>query len=203
MKRLFAIAYSLLLIGAGLLLPVPDASAQSKGWVTLFDGRNLDHWQGDGTANFQIADGSIVAVDKKDPKATASYLVTKESYKDFELVAEFWVSNDANSGIFIRCTDPQKVGSKTAYEVNIFDTRPDPSYGTGAIVDTAKATTVLKAGGKWNTYYIIARGPKFFVALNGVRTVNGAEDAKFAAGPIALQFGKGVVMFRKVQIRAL
>jgi hypothetical protein len=203
MKRLSAIAFALLFIGAGMLGQSQNASAQSKGWVTLFDGKNLDQWQGDGTANFQIADGSIVAVDKKDPKATAAYLVSKESYKDFEIRAEFWVSNDANSGIFIRCTDPQKVGSKTAYEVNIFDTRPDPSYGTGAIVDTAKAAKALKAGGKWNTYHIVAKGSKFTVTLNGVKTVDGAEDSKFAAGPIALQFGVGVVMFRKVQIRAL
>ena len=77
MKRLSAIAFALLFIGAGMLGQSQNASAQGKGWVTLFDGKNLDQWQGDGTANFQIADGSIVAVDKKDPKATASYLVSK------------------------------------------------------------------------------------------------------------------------------
>jgi hypothetical protein len=26
--------------------------------LTLFDGKNLDHWQGDGNANFAIDDGS-------------------------------------------------------------------------------------------------------------------------------------------------
>jgi hypothetical protein len=174
-----------------------------EGWITLFDGKNLDHWQGDGTANFQIANGSIMAVDKKDPKAVASNLVSKESFKDFELRAEFWVSPDANSGIYIRCTDPGKVNSKSAYEVNIFDTRPDPSYGTGAIVDTAKAATVLKTGGKWNTYHIVAKGSKFIITLNGVKTVDGAEDSKFPAGRIALQFGQGVVMFRKVEVKKL
>src|SRR5262249_61194248 len=117
--------------------------------------------------------------------------------------AEFWVSDDANSGVFIRCTDPAKVDSKTAYEVNIFDQRPDPSYGTGAIVDTAKAATVLKTGGKWNTYEIVAKGPKFTVTLNGERTVDGAEDSKHSNGQIALQYGAGVVKFRKVQIRPL
>jgi hypothetical protein len=203
MKRLSAIAFGLLLIGVGIFGQSQNASAQGKGWVTLFDGKNLDHWQGDDTANFQIADGSIIAVDKKDPKLAASYLVSKDSYKDFEIRAEFWVSNDANSGIFIRCTDPQKVNSKSAYEVNIFDTRPDPSYGTGAIVATAKAATVLKTGGKWNTYHIVAKGSKLTVTLNGVKTVDGVEDSKFAEGRIALQFGVGVVMFRKVQIRAL
>jgi hypothetical protein len=45
------------------------AQAQSgEGWITLFDGKNLDHWQGDGNANFAIEDGSIVAKDKKDPQ---------------------------------------------------------------------------------------------------------------------------------------
>jgi hypothetical protein len=38
-----------------------------------------------------------------------------------------------------------KVNSTSAYEVNIFDTRRDPSFGTGAIVDVAKAATVLLA----------------------------------------------------------
>jgi hypothetical protein len=39
--------------------------------------------------------------------------------------------------------------------------------------------------------------------LNGVTTVRDAEDAKFARGPVALQYGAGVVKFRNVKIRAL
>jgi hypothetical protein len=62
---------------------------------------------------------------------------------------------------------------------------------------------VLKAGGKWNTYEIVAKGPKMTVTLNGTKTVDGVEDTKFPAGPIALQFGVGTVKFRKVQIRPL
>lgn len=200
MKRLMAIA-------AGLVLALVTFSSQAalfkSSWITLFDGKNLDQWEGDGSANFQIANGSIMAVDKKDPKKVASNLVSKESFKDFELRAEFWVSNDANSGIYIRCTDPANVSSKSGYEVNIFDTRPDPSYGTGAIVGAAKAATVVKTGGKWNNYRIIAQGSKFTVTLNGVKTVDGATDTKFPEGRIALQFGQGVVMFRKVQIKRL
>src|ERR1700759_1287901 len=204
MKRIITVVACLVAAGFLALQVTSGEAARDKGWVTLFDGKNLDQWQGDGTANFQIvAGGSVMAVDKKDPKATASYLVSKESYKDFELRAEFWVSNDANSGIFIRCTDPAKIGSKTGYEVNIFDTRPDPSYGTGAIVDTAKAAKVLKAGGKWNTYDILVKGSKFTLTLNGVKTVDNADDTKFPEGRIALQFGQGVVMFRKVQIKPL
>lgn len=201
----------LMTIGAGMLvaslvafaIKPSDAALFKSSWVTLFDGKNLDQWDGDGSANFQIANGSIMAVDKKDPKAVASYLVSKQSYKDFELRAEFWVSNDANSGIYFRCTDPAKISGKTAYEANIFDTRPDPTYGTSAIPDVAKAAKVLKTGGKWNNYHITVKGSKFTLTLNGVKTVDGAEDSKFAEGRIALQFGKGVVMFRNIQIKPL
>lgn len=179
------------------------AASAADGWVTLFDGKNLDQWQGDGTATFKIEDGSVIAVDKKDPKAVAAYLVSKESFKDFEIRAEFWVSDDANSGIFVRNSDPKNISSKTGYEVNIFDTRPDPTYGTGAIVPFAKTAATVKTGGKWNTYEIVVKGPKFTVTLNGVKTVDGAENTDHPAGPIALQFGQGTVKFRKVEVKKL
>src|SRR6476619_6036077 len=92
-----------------------SSQAAGPGWITLFDGKNLDQWEGDGTATFKIEDGSVIATDKKDPKAVASYLISKNSYKNFQLRAEFWVSVDANSGIFIRC-NPKAIGAKTCYE---------------------------------------------------------------------------------------
>jgi hypothetical protein len=192
-----------LLFSALAAVHATDTAFGQDGWITLFDGKNLDQWQGDGTATFKIEDGSVIATDKKDPKAVAAYLVSKQSFKDFEIRAEFWVSDDANSGIFVRNTDPKNISSKTGYEVNIFDQRPDPSMGTGGIVPFAKSLVAIKAGGKWNTYEIVAKGPKFTVTLNGVKTVDGAENADHKEGPIALQFGVGTVKFRKVQIKPL
>lgn len=203
MTRWSTFVFVLLFSAVAAIQATEIASGQDgAGWITLFDGKDLDQWQGDGKAKFVIEDGAVTAKDKKDDK-TIAYLVSKQSFKDFEIRAEFWVSDDANSGVWMRCTDPANVGSKTAYEANIFDTRPDPSYGTGAIPDVAKAATVLKTGGKWNAYEIVAKGPRFTLTLNGVKTVDGAEDSKFASGPIALQFGRGVVKFRKVAIRPL
>jgi hypothetical protein len=40
------------------------------------------------------------------------------------------------------------------------------------------------------------------VMLNGVRTAEG-RDAKLANGPITIQYTRGVVKFRKLQIRPL
>jgi hypothetical protein len=116
--------------------------------------------------------------------------------------AEIWASDDANSGIFMRCQDRKKIADKSCYEANVYDQRPDPTYGTGAIVNFAKVSPMPKAGGKWNTFEITAKGPQIVVVLNGVKTVE-LKDGSFTSGPIALQYGAGVVKFRKVQIRPL
>jgi Domain of Unknown Function (DUF1080) len=211
MKRVaITIKTVLLLVGLAGLAYSHQTWAQSEaGWVVLFDGKNLDHWNKIGDANWRIEDGAVVA-DKGN-----GFLVSNNTYNDFQLRAEFWIDDDANSGIFIRCTDPNNVGTKTAYEVNIWDQRPDPTYGTGAIVDVAKVSPMPKAAGKWNVYEIIAKGSTFTVTLNGQKTVDGAQDSKFASGRIALQHGlglkddkgvandRGVVKFRKVEIKAL
>jgi Domain of Unknown Function (DUF1080) len=194
------------IVAMGLLAALTVAGCSdwmSRGdWVTLLDGTSLDNWNQIGTANWRIEDGAAVA------DSGNGLLVSKKTYTDFQLRAEFWVDDNANSGIYIRGSDPNKVASATAYEVNIFDKRPDQSYGTGAIVGVAKVVPMPKAGGKWNTYEITARGDRLVVVLNDVKTVD-AYDGKHTRGVIALQHGEdgvgntGVVKFRKVQIKEL
>jgi hypothetical protein len=206
MKRLsdmVAVATALFAIACGGMWHPQEARAQSDGWIVLFDGKNLDHFNKVGDANWRLEEGAVVA-DKG-----VGFLVSKESYTDFQMRAEFWADEDVNSGIYIRCTDQQKISTDTAYEVNIYDKRPEPIYGTGAIVNIGKVDPMPKAAGKWNTYEITAKGPEFTVVLNGQKTVDGAKDEKFKSGPFALQYGagvvkdKGVIKFRKVEIKRL
>ena len=194
MKRLFALSTALLLAGVAVV------SAQEPRWTTLVDGKSMGNFDRVAAANWRVEGGAIVAdkLEGKDP----AYLVTKTSYKDFQIYAEFWADEEANSGIFIRCTDPKKIDAKQCYEVNIFDKRPDPTYGTGAIVDVAKVIPMPKAAGKWNTFDITAQGSHLVVIFNGQKTVD-VQDSKLPAGAVALQYGSGVMKFRKVQIRSL
>ena len=176
---------------------VPQALQQraaGAGWTILFDGKNLDHWTPIGNANWKLANGVVEA------NMGTGFLVSKESYGDFELKAEIWTDPDANSGIFIRCSNPMEITAMNAYEVNIFDKRPDPAYRTGAIVNVAKPKVMIDAANKWVTMEITAKGPRMTVALNGMQTVD-VEDRAHARGPIALQYGAGTVRFRSVQIR--
>jgi hypothetical protein len=209
MKRRSIIGAALLLAGFAALPYMHQASGQSDGWIALFDGKNLDNFNQIGNADWRIEDGAIVA-DKGN-----GFLVSKNTYTDYQLRAEFWIDDVANSGVFIRCTDPDKIGSATAYEVNIWDSRPDPTYATGAIPTVAKVDPMPHAAGKWNVYEITAKGSSLSVTLNGQKTVDGAQDARFASGRIALQHGLGLkdakgvesdggtVKFRKLEIKPL
>src|SRR3979490_2833760 len=147
-----------LLIGAAALHSSGTASGQTDaGWITLVDSATMGDWDKVATANWAMKDGALTA-DKLEGKDLA-YLMSRNSYKDFQIRAEFWVSDDANSGIFIRCSDPQKIGGMTCYEVNLFDKRPGPEHGTGPIVNVAKVNPMPHAGVKWNVLEIDAQGP--------------------------------------------
>jgi hypothetical protein len=186
---------------AGTAVALGGCASLGGGWTPLVDGtRGMDNFNVVGEADWATVDGAIQATKGgKDP----SYLVSKNSYKDFAIRVEFWASDDANSGVFLRCQDRSTITDENCYEANIFDQRPDPSYGTGAIVKVAKAPNPMpKAGGKWNTYEITVQGQRLVLVLNGVTTVD-VQDSKLASGPFALQWGSGTIKFRKVEIRSL
>ena len=180
---------------------VPPAAAQSgEGWVTLLDDKMTGDWNRVGESNWRSEEGVLVA-DKRSSKDFA-YLVSKNSYKDFVLHVEFWASDEANSGVFIRCSDAGNIADRTCYEANIFDGRKDQSYGTAAITHFAEVNPMPKVGGRWNTYEITAKGRHMTVVLNGQKTVE-FRNALFAEGPVALQHAAGTIKFRKIAIKSL
>ncbi len=183
-------------LGLAFVLAALPTSATAQAWTTLFDGSSLDGWTALGNANWELEYSAVSA------NSGNGFLVSEDSYGDFELTLEFWVDEPANSGIFIRCSDPQSVNDRNCYEVNIYDTRADQTYRTGGIVHLAAPSAVINAGGQWNTYHITARGSQLAVILNGTQLVYTSDD-QFASGPFALQYGAGTVRFRNVKIRPL
>jgi len=204
MKRLFASALGF----AAIIFTVAGCTGRppvlnDDGWITLFDGTEESlskNWDRAGTANWRLYRGAVMA-DAQTGKGS-SFLVSKNNYTDFQLRVEFWASHDANSGIFIRLSDPKTITATNSYEVNIYDKRPDQAYRTGAIVDVAQPLAQINTGGKWNTLDITARGTRLIVVMNGTKTVD-VDDRKFARGPLALQYSAGTVKFKNVRIRIL
>ena len=195
MTRTLALTATLVFLGFAGLQPAYVTSGQAD-FKTILDGTTLKGWDVVGNANWSVAEGAVQA------SSGTGFLVTPMSYTDFQITADFWVTDDANSGIFIRLQDPKTIAANNSYEVNIFDKRPDQSYRTGGIVDVAKPMAMVNTGGKWNTIDITARGTKLIVLINGMKMVD-MDDKKYARGPIALQYGAGTVKFKNVRLRTL
>jgi hypothetical protein len=199
--RILALSLGLVALSFAALRLAPEASGQTgEGWIVLLDGKSMGDWNQVGETNWRLEDGAVVA-DKRTSKDPA-HLVSKASYKDFQIYAEFWASDNANSGIFLRCQDPTKITDRSCYEVNIFDQRKDPTYGTGGIVHFVEVNPMPKAGGKWNTYEITAKGRQITVVLNGKQTAT-LHNGLFVEGPFTLQHGDGVIKWRKVAVKPL
>src|SRR5258705_3924128 len=174
----------------------PAAAQTGGGWIILFNGKDLNNWNKTGNANWRVVDGVIEA------DMPRGFLVTRESYDDFEMHADIWVTADSNGGVLFRITKPDDPGIENGYELNINDKRADQTGRTGSIVNVAKPLVQYDSGGKWTTIAITAKGPHMVATLNGIKTAE-ADDAKYARGPVSLQAAGGVVRYRNVQIREL
>jgi hypothetical protein len=191
--RLTAIGLSLVLVGAcGSSGPAVD----EEGWQVLFNGTDLSGWKVVGDANWRVEERAARA----DKSKAASFLVSEGRFGNFDLELEFWVDAQANSGVFIRCQNPDAISETSCYEVNIFDTRADQTYRTGSIVNVAEPAEYIYTGGQWNRLKVTADGPRLQVRLND-RTMVDTENPRLSNGPIALQYAAGSVMFRNVRIR--
>ena len=201
MKRLIRIVAASLVIALAAFGCA--SNSMNQGWVTLIDGETgLDNFNRLGDANWRGEGGAVMA-DKSTTKG-ASVLVSKQLFRDFELHVEFWAGHNTNSGVYIRAPNPNVVNTASgAYEVQIWDKNPNPAYSTGSLVNVAAVQPVHKAGGKWNTYEIYAKGTEITVKLNGTVTVS-TGTARTNEGRIALQFNNGdVIKFRKVVVKPL
>lgn len=178
------------------ILGQSEAPAETSGWVMLTDGKDMNNFDQAGNASWRIAEQAVAA------DSGSGFLVTKQSYDNFRLRAEFWPDEGTNSGIFIRCDNPQQPGAQSCYEINIFDSNPNRGAATGSIPGVAPVDRALSTELRWNTLEIEAKGSQLNVSVNGERTVS-VRDTRHVRGRIALQRNAGIIYFKNVQIQPL
>ncbi|MBM3458863.1 MAG: DUF1080 domain-containing protein [Armatimonadetes bacterium] len=168
-----------------------------EGWILLCDGETSFGWAPRGTARWIVANGEVSPV----PGSGRGMLCTTTEFANYQLHAEFWIDDAANSGVFLRCPPSGDVTQANAYEVNIYDRHSD--WPTGSINEVGRASRNASTTGRWNSLDIVADGSRLAVSLNGERLLD-ASDGRYARGPVGLQYnGEGVVRFRNVRLRPL
>ncbi|WP_419165584.1 3-keto-disaccharide hydrolase [Candidatus Palauibacter sp.] len=165
--------------------------------ISIFNGENLDGWRVHGTERWYVEEGEEGGelVCESGPDAAYGYLVTEETYRDFDLTVEFKQEADGNSGVFLRSSVEGTTVSGWQAEVappGLFTGGIYESYGRGWLVQPDPALDAALRMGDWNTMRIRADGDRVTTWLNGTMMVD-FEDEKIgqAEGSIALQIHDG------------
>lgn len=175
------------------ILVASGALAGSAGKVDplRWDRVGEDVWTG--------ADGSVAA----GPEEATGFLVSPAVYGDFRLALEYWVEDDTNSGIYIRCSSDSEISPDTCYEINIWDNHPNQASRTGSIVKLAEPVAKIDGLESWVRVEIRAAGNRIEARFDDEVTAVLVNDRSLV-GNVALQYaGKGVLKFRNVVIEAL
>ncbi|MFV0582596.1 MAG: DUF1080 domain-containing protein [Parabacteroides gordonii] len=185
---------------------VLSAEEEKDGFKVLFDGTNMNEWQGN-IKDYILEYGCI---SMKPSKSFGGNLYTKEEYANFVLRFEFQLTPGANNGIGIRTP----MGVNAAYEgmeIQILDCEhpiykritPLQHHGSvyGIIPSNENHKYALKPVGEWNEEEIIADGDNIRVTVNGIVILegnirdavkNGTADKKKHPG---LFYKKGYIGF--------
>jgi putative heme-binding domain-containing protein len=184
------------LLSRGAVAPQPPAQ-DTDGFVPIFDGKTLSHWEGD-TTFWRAEAGSIIGESTPDRRVTRnSFLIWRGgTTRDFELKLEYRLSPNANSGVQYRSVVLSDVGpwvmkgyqadldGANQYSGQIYEERGRGFLALRGALVRMRGTA---AGGKqalgslgdaaelkallkpndWNTLHIIARGNQVVQLVNG------------------------------------
>lgn len=212
------------------------ADEESAGWILLFDGQSSEGWRGYGrddipADSWKAVDGEL-AGQSSSGNMDGGDVITVAEFTDFDLVFDFKVGPEGNSGIFYRVKEaPGKELWQVAAEYQVLD---DPAYIAMGTMDMkthltgdnydlhSAAERTMNPTGEWNTGRIVVDGNHVTHWLNGHITVEfelysdeweelvakskfGVEElySRARSGSIGLQDHGTPVWYRNIKIRPL
>jgi hypothetical protein len=159
---------------------------------------DLSAWQKVGDNPWRFTDAGANA----GPAEAMGYLVSNDDYEDFSLSVEYWVEDNTNSGIFVRCMDRQEIGPGSCYEINIWDSHPNQASRTGSIVEFLEPLVHVDTLERWVRVEVEAIGSRIRASFDGQLTAE-LVDERSSSGVIALQYGgTGTLKFRNLNIES-
>jgi hypothetical protein len=211
-----------------------SADEESAGWMLLFDGQTSDGWRGYGrddlpAASWKAVDGELAGL-SSGGGMDGGDAITLAEFTDFDLVFDFKVGPEGNSGVFYRVKETTDKGLwEVAPEYQVLD---DPAYIAMGTMDMNRHLTgdnydlqsaaekTMYPTGEWNTGRILVDGTHVEHWLNGRMTVEyelysdeweelvakskfGEEYSRAPSGSIGLQDHGTPVWYRNMKIRPL
>ena len=183
---------------------------ETAGFTPLFNGKNLDGWEGD-TALWSARDGMIVG--QSPGLSHNDFLATRASYADFILKLSFRVLGDdsSNSGVqfrSVRIPGHEMSGYQADIGQGWYGKLYDESRRNKVLADANPKAVDGVRKSRWNQYVLRVMGDHVTISLNGVTSVDYRESEPGIArdGKIAVQLHAGKpfeVQFKDLLIQPL
>jgi hypothetical protein len=215
MMRAFAIALLPLLLHAEENRLTPKEN--KDGYILLFNGKNLDGWEGD-PVRWKVENGAIVGSSDGHPFKVNTFLIHKGEFANFILKADIKLRNH-NSGIQFRSEVlPGEGWIVKGYQADASEVDDAKSAWGNFYEERGRSRTIMKTPdegwligktvvhhGDWNSYEVLADSDHIRLKLNGVVTID-THDSGASKGIIALQLHAGPEMrveFRNLKLKPL
>jgi hypothetical protein len=184
-----------------------EKKADDKGWVQLFNGKDLTGWKTHEKhpGKWRVENGILVSSGKD----TSHLFSERDDYQNFHYRIEAKISDKGNSGQYFRTQFGP--GYPKGYEAQINSTFPPDPQRTGSLYNFVKITDMLVPPDTWFTQEVIANGNHIVIKVNDKIVVDHKDEKNtYSRGHFALQQhgpAKGgpesVLMVKKIEVKEL
>lgn len=184
-----------------------DTAAKGNSQQSLFNGRNLDGWSPQGYKGWSVANGAIVGT----PAGQRGWLMTDAEYDNYEVVLEYKLGAEANSGVFLGAQPGAAINGSDFCEVQLLDDTaarytnvPANERNAAVLKRIAPSKTPTTPAGQWHRLRIACFGNHLRVELNGGTVIDSDVSEKKLQGHIGLQlYPPAPVEFRNISLLPL
>jgi hypothetical protein len=211
-------AAAALLTAALLGAPAAEKKGAEKGWVSLFNGKDLSGWKTHpkNPGNWSVQEGILIGRGKE-----VSHLFSERGdYENFRYRIEARINDKGNSGQYFRARfEP---GYPHGYEAQINATHPDP-VKTGSLYPSFDpklppserekiiVRDILVPPDVWFTQEVLAQGNHIVIWVNGKKTVDFVDKKNtYTRGHFAIQqhppapgSAESIIQVRKIEVLEL
>jgi len=186
-----------------------------KGWIPLFNGKDLDGWKvGNNAETFSVKDGTIIA------HGNTAHLfydgpVKDHNFKNFEFKAEVMTEPGSNSGIYFHTQYQESGWPSKGYEVQVNNSHTDWRR-TGSLYAVQDVKEVYVKDNEWYTESFSVQGKRVIIKINDKVVVDYTEPdnvdrpedmsgRRISNGTFALQGHdpNSIVHFRNIMVKPL
>lgn len=182
----------------------------ADGWELLFNGTDLDGWEGAGGGKWSVDQEGNLVIESGD-ESEYGYLCTTRKFKDFDMVCEFKQISDGNSGLFFH-SFIEGYNTVNGWQCEVAPKGRDTggvyeSYGRGWLYQIPDEKEDVLKEGEWNTLRLKVEGDHVRTWLNDVPMTD-IFDEKIGAvdGQMMLQLHEGndcKLIWRNIKVKQL